>query len=207
MAFPAPGFVALGTTDLNGGSFSRGWFPINESLVPRGQIAALHTDGVELVDLFRNGQELGDWAKRFSPEIHVGPGHDDADASVCQGVGHLHHPHVQKLGLIDGHDVHLWANSLGDLHGGGDGDGLGLVPVMGADGEDASVAVIQMGLEDLDLALGDEGPTNPAEKLLGLSAEHHPRDDLDPTVLRAVVHEWAGLFPHEDDEGNGAGDQ
>lgn len=68
--------------------------------------------------------------------------------------------------------------------------------------------VIWVELEYLDPSFGDEGSADPAEHFLGLSAEHHPCNDLDPAVLSAVIHGGKSVPWQEsgddDDEGWGA---
>jgi hypothetical protein len=39
---------------------------------------------------------------------------------------------------------------------------------------------VELGFEDLDLLLGNLGPTQPAYQLVGLAAEHRPGDNFDP---------------------------
>src|ERR687887_1534401 len=51
-----------------------------------------------------------------------------------------------------------------------------------------------MGLKDLHLLAGDDGAANPANQLLGLAAEHHARDDLDPSGTGELLEH---LIPHE----------
>ncbi len=40
------------------------------------EIAAMVADGVELGDIFGDGEELGHGAERPAPEVHVQAGHD-----------------------------------------------------------------------------------------------------------------------------------
>jgi len=66
--------------------------------------------------------------------------------------------------------------------------GLDFGSVMGADAEHAAVPIVQVGLEHLNPAARDEGSAHTAQQFLGLAAEHHARDDFDPSVLRTMVH-------------------
>ena len=60
--------------------------------------------------------------------------------------------------------------------------------IVRTDGEHAAITVIQVGLEDLDLLFSDQGTADPPEEFLRFPAEHHSRNDFNPTVLGAVVH-------------------
>src|SRR5215204_3284197 len=63
-----------------------------------------------------------------------------------------------------------------------------------------------MGPEDLDLATGDGGPADPANKLLALAAEHDAADDLDPPRMCPVVHWRPGRCSGDcSEEGQNAG--
>ena len=91
---------------------------------------------------------------------------------------------------------------LGDLHGVGHGLGVDLPAVVRRDAEVAAVAVVEVGLEELNPPAGDEGAPYAPDQLLGLSAEHDAGDDLDPPVSRPVQHDfptadWIGRGPSE----------
>jgi len=192
MTTAASGLVAFGAPHVNRGTLSRSRPPVDESLVSSGEITAPNANGVELVDLFGDGEELRDGAEGLSSEVHVRSRHDDSDPPICQSIGHLNHPQVQELGLVDGDDFNTIGHGLGNLNGVGHGNGFGLVSVMGADCEDSPIAVIKVGLEDLDPLLGDEGSPDPPEEFFRFSAEHHARHNLDPTVLGTMIHEEEG---------------
>jgi hypothetical protein len=105
--------------------------PVDQALVSGGQVSATDADGMELVHLFGDRQELRNRAKGLSPKIHVGSGHNHSDPPVCQGVGDPHHARIQELGLIDGDNLSPGQDRLGYLNRVGNGEGIGPMTVMG----------------------------------------------------------------------------
>ncbi len=188
MTRAAPRLVALAPTDLDGGALRGSGRSVDEPLVPRGQVAADDADGVQFVDALRHGQELRTRPERFAAKVHVGSDGDDADAPVGEVVDQSHGAVVQEPRFVDGYDLRIALKSLRNLNGVADGDRLDLGALVGADPVGPSVPIIQMRLEDLHLRLGDESPTDPTDHLLGLAAEHDPRDHFDPPFMGAVVH-------------------
>ncbi len=142
VAAAASGLVALCASHLDGWAFRGRRASVDEALVPGGQVAAYVADGVKLIDLLGDGEQLRDWPKRFAPEIHVRTRHDDPDSTIRQGIDNLHDAYVQELGLVDRYDFHVLPHGFGDLNGGGDRDGFGFMSVVGVDGEHAAVSVI-----------------------------------------------------------------
>src|SRR5256885_6357518 len=93
---------------------------------------------------------------------------------------------VEELRLVDGDDLRGRSDALHDFAGAVHGLGLDGDAVVRRDVVEPGVAGVEVGLEDLDLLAGDHGPTHPADQLLGLSREHDPGDDLDPTRASCV---------------------
>ena len=48
-----------------------------------------------------------------------------------------------------------------------------------------AVTIIQAGLEDLDLLLGDDGSPHPADEFLGLATKHASANDFDSPLFRS----------------------
>ena len=188
MAAAAARLVGLGASHLNRRALRGRRLPVDEALIPRRRIAAHDADRVQLVDPLRARQEQSHGTKGLAAEVHVGAGHDDPHPGVRQRIGNLADAVVQELGLVDGDDLGRRANLFGDLHRVGHGLGVDLPAVVGRDTELAAVAVVEVGLEELNPPAGDEGAPYAPDQLLGLSAEHDASDDLDPPVSRPVQH-------------------
>ena len=86
----------------------------------------------------------------------------------------------------------LGVDLFGELHGVGHGLGVDLPAVVRRDAEFAAVAVVEVGLEELNPPAGDEGTPYAPDQFLGLAAEHDAGDDLDPSVSGPSQH---GVFP------------
>src|SRR5690606_10039997 len=67
------------------------------------------------------------------------------------------------------------------------------------------VAVVDGGLEDLDLLPRDAGAFEPADELFGLAGEHRAADDLDPASGLGVAGDDVGFHGGQRAEGRQAG--
>ena len=76
-----------------------------ETVADVGQRAASYADGVHLRHLVCYGAECRYGAERHAAEVHVEPRHDDADAPVGKFVAHGDQPLVEKLRLVDAHNL------------------------------------------------------------------------------------------------------
>ncbi len=173
MALPATCLVALGTTDLDRRPLGGSGLAIDQALIPGRQITTHHTDRVQLVDPLGDGEQPRDRPEGFPAKVHVGSRDDHPNAAVGDVVHHADNAVVEELGFVDRDHVDLVADLLRDLDGGSDRVCLQFGAVMGTDPEDAPVAVVEVGLEDLNVLLCDQGPTHASQQLFGLSAEHH----------------------------------
>lgn len=115
MTTTAPGFVALGSPDLDGRPFCGCRTAVNEALVSGSEIAAPNADRVQLVDFLGDGQELGYGAKGLTSEVHVRSRHDHPDSSICQRVGNPYDSGIEKLGFVDGDHVYATDYGLSNL--------------------------------------------------------------------------------------------
>ena len=68
--------------------------------------------------------------------------------------------------------------------------GLHLAAVVAGDVEEAGVAGVEVGLEDLHRPLGDDRPADAADELLALAAEHDASHDFYGAVARGWRHRW-----------------
>src|SRR5688500_8733413 len=92
VAIAAAGFIGLQAADLDGGAFGRRGLPIDEPLVARGELATANADGVKLVDLFGDREQLRDRAEGLATEVHVGSRDDDAYTAVGERVDDIDDP-------------------------------------------------------------------------------------------------------------------
>ena len=142
-----------------------------------GEGAAADADGVDLLDVFRDGQKTGNRTERLAEIIGVEPGADDADAAVGQCLGYLDQALIKELGLIDAYDLDIVVNLE---HPGRrlDGRAGNAVRIVGDDIE-VRVTFVNGRLEGGDFLLGELGAFKPADQFLGLPREHRAADYLD----------------------------
>ena len=134
---------------------------IDQSLVPSSEVPASNTDGMELVDLLGNGQELRYGSEGLPTKIHVRSSDDHPDTSVSKSVCYPYHTRVQELSLVDGYNLGPREYGLGNVDRVGDREGLGPVAIVGNYRKDAPISVVQVRFEHLDFAFGDESPAYP----------------------------------------------
>ena len=67
------------------------------------KVAAFHTDGVDFLNLFRNGHKGRHRAEGIAKVIHIKARHYHAHSPVGKGLDHLHQGVVKKLGLVYAH--------------------------------------------------------------------------------------------------------
>src|ERR1035437_2337620 len=91
---------------------------------------------------------------------------------------------IQELHFVDRHHLRERIEPKRDLLGGIDRNRLDRAPVMRADGVHAAVAVVEMRLEHLHALLRDQRSAHAANEFLGLPAEHHAGDHLDPAAIQ-----------------------
>lgn len=66
--------------------------------------AAYHADRVEFRNIFRDAHQTWHWAKRFTAEICVQPGHDDSQPTFSQSLNDFDNATVEELYLINGNN-------------------------------------------------------------------------------------------------------
>lgn len=191
----ATGLVAFGTSDLNGRPLSRSGLSVDQALVSSGKITAPYTNRVQLVDSLSNREKLRNRAKWFPPEVHVRARDDDTHTPIGKGVDDSDNTLVQKLGLINGHHLGIFADLFCDLHRSSHRNRFKFLAVMSSNTLNAPIAIIEMGLEYLDPTACNQRTPHSAKKLLGLAAEHHPGDNLHPTLMRPVKHPFPASEP------------
>ena len=62
---------------------------------------------MDLLDIFRNGQQTRNRAEGLAQVVRVQPGDDDADAAVRQGLADFDEALVEELGLVDADDFNV----------------------------------------------------------------------------------------------------
>ena len=72
-----------------------------------GQVAATHTDGVNLGNIFGNGHQRGHGTEGYALKVHVKPRHNDALAALGQLLAYFGQCIVKKLRLVNAHDLCL----------------------------------------------------------------------------------------------------
>ena len=158
-----------------------------------GGIAAYHADRLDLGDVFRHRQQLGDRLERLPAVVHVETGHDHPLAHIGQLRAYANQLAVEKLRLVDAHHM-AFQRAFPDLlrafhHLGGDlGFGVGNNVVF-------AVAGIDFRLEDGHLLAGDGGALETADQLFRLAAEHAAADHFDPSDVALNDGEHGAGYP------------
>src|SRR2546425_12630773 len=94
-------------------------------------------------------------------------------SAVGQCVGDRHDAAVQELCLVDRDDLGVGPHLPHDLVGRIHGLRIDRQAVVTRHRIQPGVAGIEVGLENLNLLAGDDGPPHPADELLALSRTHH----------------------------------
>ena len=93
-----------------------------------GQVAATHTDGVDLGNVFSYSHQRGHGAEGYALKVHVQPGHNNALAAFGQFLSNFGQCSVKKLRLVNAHDLCLGSKKQQATcrvnRGGGDGVGI-----------------------------------------------------------------------------------
>ena len=143
---------------------------LNGTVADVGQRTALHADGMYLGDVVGNGAEGRHGAEGYAAEVHVEPGNDDAHATVGQFVADLYQSFVEKLCLVDAHDVDVARQQQDAGRRVEWGRGYGVVVV--AHHLFIAIARVDGGFEDFHLLLGKLCTTQTAYQFFGLAREH-----------------------------------
>ena len=157
-----------------------------------GEVAAADADGVDFGDILRRGHQVGHRAEGFPGVVHVEPGDDHPHAVVGQTAADVHDAVVEELRFVDAHHVDI---------GGHQQDVLRRFDRRGADGVGVvrhdlllGVAHVDAGFEDLDPLVGELGPFEAADQLLGLAREHRSADYFDPAFLAGIFQKHKTIF-------------
>ncbi len=109
VAATAPGLVGVERADFDRVARERSGAALDQTLGPCGRAAAAVTDGLELVDEFGTGPQLGHRDERLGPEVvsrarddharaALGQLHSDVDDRVLEEVQLVEADHVVLLG-------------------------------------------------------------------------------------------------------------
>ena len=100
---------------------------------------------------------------------------------------HLDADRIQKPLVVDGDHPGARGDSLPNLAGDGNRNGRYGSTGMGVHSTDSRVSVIQMGLEDLDIAADHQRRAYPPDQLFGPPGVHDPGNDLDPPAIPSLT--------------------
>src|SRR5579859_674817 len=167
----------------------RGRVIVNQALGARGLFAADGADGMQLGDVLSQRHELRHGSKRLAAKILVKPGHNHAHPAGRHALANGAYLRPKELGLVHRHHGGIRSDERDDLIGSVNGGGLKLAAGVRRDFFQA-VAVVDDGLEHLNALARDAGTPQPADKLIGLAAEHGASNDLNRTgrVLHGRCH-------------------
>jgi hypothetical protein len=119
--------------------------------------------------------------------IRVETGDDDLLSGRGQIVDDVDQPVVEELALIYADYLYMIGNGSQQTERIGHRHGFDL-PCRVRDDLGIGVAVVELGLEDLDRDAGDLRPGDATYQLLALATEHRPADDLDPPIVTSPEH-------------------
>lgn len=175
-----------------------GWLTVHEPLGACCIFAANDADRMKFGHFLGATHQFGDAAKRFTAKIHIKPGADHAQPTIRQRADHIDNRPVEKLDFIDSDDGCAGFDQTGDFIWHTDrlrGKRLTCMTVHGF----FAVAIINFGLKNLNLLLGDNGAAHTTDQLFGFSAKHTSADDFDaPTAMNhelvtSLVNKKAGM--------------
>jgi hypothetical protein len=142
------------------------------------------TDGVDLGDVFGNGQQVADGAEGLAPEVHVQARNDDPFASVGEFDDVVNDLHFEELGFVEADDSDVvW--DIQQLAGVGDGGGKQRILVV-RDNLSLPITGIDFGLENLYVLARNAGPFHPTDQFFGLTREHTSADYFYPAGALAT---------------------
>lgn len=120
---------------------------------------------MELHDFLCDSHQLSHGTERTTAEVHVRACKNYPSALICQGAGDTYDAVVQKLDFVNRHDTHIGmkGNSLHDFPAVPYRDGLDLPSVVRGELLNPSVTVVEVRLENPDLAAGDRSAPHASE--------------------------------------------
>ena len=74
------------------------------------EISALHADGVDLTDVFRDCHQGGHGAEWLAQVVRVQAGDNHPDTSVREGLADLHKVFAEELRFVDTHHIYVRRN-------------------------------------------------------------------------------------------------
>ena len=182
MVFAAARLIHFRSAHDDDGVVVVGRLAVHQPLRAAGVFAAYHADGVQFIHLLGLRRERGHGAEGLAAEVGIETRHDHPHALVGQPIHNCDDLRIQELRLVDGHHGGIVLQLRPDVGGLLDGDGVEFGSGMRHD-LGLRIAVVDPGLEDLDLLLGDLGPPQAPDQLVGLAAEHRAGDDFQGTLM------------------------
>ena len=166
---------------------------VDEAVTYICQGAAAHADGVDLRHLVGDGEQVGYRSEGLAEIVHVETGDDDAHTAVGELVAYVGKAIVEKLCLVDAHNVDIAAEKeyLGRRI-----DRCRRYHVMVvADNIVLTVARVDHGLVNLNTLARKLGTLHTADKFLRLAGEHAATNNLY-TSASAALSMYAFFFFH-----------
>ena len=137
-------------------------------------------DGLQLVDELGAAEQLRHRPEREAAEVLVQPARDDPHPTLDEAVEDEGDLRREELDLVDADDV-VAVHQAGDVGRVVDGDRAHTRAGMADDVADV-VPVVDPRLDDQHSLAGDLRPTQAADQLLALAAEHRAADDFEPAA-------------------------
>ncbi len=180
--------VALATKRLvlRGFAEQHALLGIHDTMTHIGQTAAAYTDGMHLGHLVGHSQKSGYRAEGHALEVHIKPGDDDAHATVGQFVADIYQSFIEKLRLIDAHDIIVGRQKkdAGRRVNRSGRNGIAIV----AHHIGFRIAHINGRLEYLHRLAGKFGTAHAAYQLFGLARKHRATYHFYPSRAMHLTH-------------------
>lgn len=149
-----------------------------------GQVAAADANGVYFRHVFGRRHQRGHRAERIAQIVHIQPCHDDADSVVGQLAADIHQTVVEELRFVDADDIHIGRQQQDVLRR----IDRRRTERIGVVRNDVLFGIthVDARFENLDPLMGELGPFQAADQLLGLARKHRPANDFDPTFPAGI---------------------
>src|SRR4030095_10076870 len=127
--------------------------------------------------------------KRLTAEVHIQPGRNHTLASLGKFLAHVRHFPIEKLDFVNCNHVCIGVDQLQNLTCALHWHRPELDAAVRTDAV-MPKACIEFGLKYLHFLPGNLSALDPADQLLRFAAEHAAADDLDPSTVGLLFHEF-----------------